>query len=135
VTESVLIEQESAVDVLTALRARGIRIMLDDFGTGYSSLSYLRRFEVDALKIDRSFVSDLGQRRQDALLVSALVQMAAALGIDAVAEGVETAQQAQMLKVLGCGLAQGFHFARPLTTEDATQLLSGGGVLPGGNPR
>ncbi|MDO9352114.1 MAG: EAL domain-containing protein [Solirubrobacteraceae bacterium] len=135
VTESVLIEQEDAVEILTDLRARGIRIMLDDFGTGYSSLSYLRRFEVDALKIDRSFVSELGERRQDALLVSALVQMANALNIDAVAEGVETAQQAQMLRVLGCGLAQGFHFARPLTIEDATELMRRGGMVPGGKAR
>lgn len=132
VTESVLIEQEDAVDILTDMRNQGVRIMLDDFGTGYSSLSYLRRFEVDALKIDRSFVSELGERRQDALLVSALVQMANALNIDAVAEGVETAQQAQMLRVLGCGLAQGFHFARPLTIEDATELMRRGGVVPGG---
>ncbi len=135
VTESVLIEQEDAVDILTDLRKQGVRIMLDDFGTGYSSLSYLRRFEVDALKIDRSFVSELGERRQDALLVSALVQMANALNIDAVAEGVETAQQAQMLRVLGCGLAQGFHFARPLTIEDATELMRRGGVVPGGAAR
>ncbi len=135
VTESVLIEQEDAVDILTDLRTRGVKIMLDDFGTGYSSLSYLRRFEVDALKIDRSFVSELGERRQDALLVSALVQMANALNIDAVAEGVETAQQAQMLRVLGCGLAQGFHFARPLTIEDATELMRRGGMVPGGKAR
>lgn len=135
VTESVLIEQEDAVEILTDLRKRGVKIMLDDFGTGYSSLSYLRRFEVDALKIDRSFVSELGERRQDALLVSALVQMANALNIDAVAEGVETAQQAQMLRVLGCGLAQGFHFARPLTIEDATELMRRGGVVPGGKAR
>ncbi|MDQ8044021.1 MAG: EAL domain-containing protein [Patulibacter sp.] len=135
VTESVLIEQEDAVEILTDLRTRGVKIMLDDFGTGYSSLSYLRRFEVDALKIDRSFVSELGERRQDALLVSALVQMANALNIDAVAEGVETAQQAQMLRVLGCGLAQGFHFARPLTIEDATELMRLGGMVPGGKAR
>jgi diguanylate cyclase (GGDEF)-like protein/PAS domain S-box-containing protein len=131
VTESVLLEQES-VAVLTELRQHGVRIMLDDFGTGYSSLSYLRRFEVDALKIDRSFVSELGERRRDALLVSALVQMASALNIAAVAEGVETAQQAQMLRVLGCGLAQGFHFARPLTIEDATAVMRAGGVVTGG---
>lgn len=135
VTESVLIEQDEAVDILTDLRKRGVRIMLDDFGTGYSSLSYLRRFEVDALKIDRSFVSELGERRLDALLVSALIQMANALNIDAVAEGVETAQQAQMLRMLGCTLAQGFHFARPLTIADATELLRGGGVVPGGRSR
>ncbi|MBO9533832.1 MAG: EAL domain-containing protein [Solirubrobacteraceae bacterium] len=131
VTESVLL-QPDAIDVLTELRTYGVRIMLDDFGTGYSSLSYLRQFEVDALKIDRSFVSELGERRRDALLVSALVQMAGALNIDAVAEGVETAQQAQMLRVLGCGLAQGFHFARPLTIEDATALMRAGGVTAGG---
>lgn len=123
VTESVLIEQEDAVEILTDLRKQGVRIMLDDFGTGYSSLSYLRRFEVDALKIDRSFVTELGERRQDALIVAALVQMAAALGIDAVAEGVETAQQAQLLRVLGCELAQGFHFARPLPADQATAML------------
>ncbi|MEH3054880.1 MAG: EAL domain-containing protein [Patulibacter minatonensis] len=131
VTESMLLE-ESSIDVLTELRGHGVRILLDDFGTGYSSLSYLRRFEVDALKIDRSFVSELGERRRDALLVSALVQMASALNIDAVAEGVETAQQAQMLRVLGCGLAQGFHFARPLTIADATALMQAGGVTTGG---
>ncbi|MFT4035715.1 MAG: EAL domain-containing protein [Patulibacter sp.] len=133
VTESVLLDRH-AVDVLAELRDHGVRIMLDDFGTGYSSMSYLRRFEVDALKIDRSFVSELGERRRDALLVSALVQMAGALNIDAVAEGVETAQQAQMLRVLGCGLAQGFHFARPLTIDDASALIGAGGITAGGRP-
>jgi len=131
VTESVFLQPE-AIALLTELRGHGVRIMLDDFGTGYSSLSYLRQFEVDALKIDRSFISELGERRRDALLVSALVQMASALNIDAIAEGVETTQQAQMLRVLGCGLAQGYLFARPLTIEDATAVMRAGGVVSGG---
>jgi len=109
-----------------------VKIMLVDFGTGYSSLSYLRRFQVDTLKIDRSFVSELGQHRQDALLVAALVQMSSALNISAIAEGVETEQQAQLLRMLGCTLVQGFHFARPLTAGDATELLAHGGVVRGG---
>ncbi len=132
VTESVLVEQEQAVPVLSELRALGVRILLDDFGTGYSSLSYLRQFEVDGIKIDRSFVSELGQRRQDSLLVAALVQMARALNISCVAEGVETVRQATTLRALGCRLAQGFHFARPLTIDNATAVLRAGGVVPGG---
>lgn len=132
VTESVLVEQEQAVPVLSDLRGLGVRILLDDFGTGYSSLSYLRQFEVDGLKIDRSFVSELGERRQDSLLVAALVQMARALSIGCVAEGVETVRQATTLRALGCRLAQGFHFARPLTVENATAVLKAGGVVPGG---
>ena len=132
VTESVLVEQGDAIATLTRLRDSGVRIMLDDFGTGYSSLSYLRRFQVDTLKIDRSFISELGQHRQDALLVAALVQMSSALNISAIAEGVETEQQAQLLRMLGCTLVQGFHFARPLTADDATALLQSGGVVRGG---
>jgi diguanylate cyclase (GGDEF)-like protein/PAS domain S-box-containing protein len=132
VTESVLVEQGDAIETLTRLRDSGVQIMLDDFGTGYSSLSYLRRFQVDTLKIDRSFVSELGQHRQDALLVAALVQMSSALGISAIAEGVETEQQAQLLRMLGCTLVQGFHFARPLTADAATALLADGGVVRGG---
>ena len=92
---------------------------IDDFGTGYSSLSYLRRFPVDALKIDRSFVLGVHERPEDTEIVRAIVSLAAALRLGVVAEGVETAEQAAALRGLGCTLAQGHFFAVPLDRDEA----------------
>ncbi|MEZ0493709.1 putative bifunctional diguanylate cyclase/phosphodiesterase [Kineococcus sp. TBRC 1896] len=114
VTETVLVsEGATAVEVLQALRGLGVEVAVDDFGTGYSSLSYLRRLPVDVLKIDRSFVSALGQG-QDTSLVRTIVDLAAALNLRAVAEGVETAAEADALREMGCPVGQGYLFARPL---------------------
>lgn len=121
-TESILMKDTTAArTVLQALRDIGVEIALDDFGTGYSSLSYLRQFPISYLKIDKSFVDDLGSDAEDTSVVSSIVSLARALRITAVAEGVETPLQAQVLGELGCGLAQGYLFGRP---QPADQLES-----------
>src|SRR5690606_38320000 len=96
----------------------------DDFGTGYSSLSYLQRFPVDVLKIDRSFVSAIESSQEASSLVRTIVSLAATLRLDAVAEGIETAGQRDALVSLGCNLAQGYLFARPMDREALVQSLS-----------
>jgi len=115
ITESVLMEDaDTAVEALRRLRALGVHLCVDDFGTGYSSLAYLRRFPVDALKVDRSFVAGLGEDPEDSAIVEAVVSMAHSLRLSVVAEGVETEEQLARLRDLGCELAQGFYFAAPL---------------------
>jgi EAL domain-containing protein (putative c-di-GMP-specific phosphodiesterase class I) len=91
-----------------------VRLILDDFGTGYSSLRHLRELPVDMIKIDRSFVTNLSPGQPDAAIVGAAIFMSAALGLDVVAEGVERAPQAELLRDMGCPMAQGFHFGRPV---------------------
>ncbi len=119
VTESVLLERDGRTrEQLFALKDLGITLAIDDFGTGYSSLSYLRRFPIDVLKIDRSFVSDLGVDADADALVRAIAGMAKALKLSVVAEGVETAEQAAFLTELGCEAAQGWHFGRPVPDAD-----------------
>jgi diguanylate cyclase (GGDEF)-like protein/PAS domain S-box-containing protein len=115
ITESVLMEDaDTAVAALERLRALGVHLCVDDFGTGYSSLAYLRRFPVDALKVDQSFVAGLGQDPEDSAIVEAVVSMAHSLHLSVVAEGVETEEQLARLRDLGCELAQGFYFAAPV---------------------
>jgi diguanylate cyclase (GGDEF)-like protein len=132
ITESVLMDEGDAATVLEALRARGARLSLDDFGTGYSSLSYLKRFPLDTLKIDRSFVSGLGTGQDDTALVATIVSMAGSLGLEVVAEGVETEEQLRRLRELGCDRAQGFLLARPLPPADlhADGVIWGASLLP-----
>jgi EAL domain-containing protein (putative c-di-GMP-specific phosphodiesterase class I) len=114
ITESTLMhDAESAVRTLTALRALGVHLSVDDFGTGYSSMTYLKRFPVDSLKVDRSFVDGLGRDAEDSAICTAVVSLAHALGLRAVAEGVETVEQLAELRTLGCEMAQGFLFGRP----------------------
>ena len=124
ITESVLMKDAPASSkVLETLKALGVRLSVDDFGTGYSSLSYLKRFPVDALKIDRSFVANIGEDAHDTAIVQAIIGLSALLNLATVAEGVETALQSQTLVDLGCGLAQGYHFARPAAAPHITALL------------
>ena len=125
ITEGLLLEDTPAIaETLQALRRLGMRLMLDDFGTGYSSLAYLRRHPIDALKIDRAFVADLGEDGEgDAAIVQAIVGMAKALGMQVVPEGVETAGQLRRLTALGCDFAQGFHLSRPLPAAELEALL------------
>ncbi len=114
ITESVLMDNaEQTSTVLSELRSMGIRLSLDDFGTGYSSLSYLQRFPVQKLKVDRSFILGLGLDAGNLEIVAAILQLARGLGLEVVAEGVETKEVALRLRRMGCGLAQGFYFARP----------------------
>ena len=100
-----------------------MELSVDDFGTGYSSLSYLKRFPVDYLKIDRSFVEELKKDAEDTMLVSGIIRLAHTLGMQVVAEGVESAEQLKRLQGLGCDLAQGFHFSEPLPSEAVAELL------------
>jgi diguanylate cyclase (GGDEF)-like protein len=126
-TETTLMDDAMrASDVLADLKDIGVDLSVDDFGTGYSSLAYLKRFPVDELKIDRSFVSNLGTGRQDQTLVAAMVAMGHALGLHVVAEGVETHTQMATLRTLGCRTAQGYLFAKPMALEQFTALLRTG---------
>jgi diguanylate cyclase (GGDEF)-like protein/PAS domain S-box-containing protein len=127
ITESALVEESGAsVENLTALRKMGVRLVIDDFGTGYSSLSYLRRFPLDAIKIDRSFVEGLGIEQDSAAIVDAIIAMARALSLGVIAEGVETALQIEELKRLGCRQAQGFFFATPLPASETQARMATG---------
>ncbi|MGE8541346.1 GGDEF domain-containing phosphodiesterase [Acinetobacter sp. ANC 3813] len=123
ITESSLIENsESVKNLLKEIKDRQINISLDDFGTGYSSLSYLADFPIDVLKIDRSFISKIGQTKQEAI-VSAMVAMGKAMGLTVVAEGIETQEQLQYLQDLDCDIAQGYFFSKPLPEAEATTYL------------
>lgn len=116
ITEGVMIENaEHAVHAIRAIRALGVKVALDDFGTGFSSLSYLRAFELDALKVDRSFVADLDSGAEAAAILHCVINLGRALGLAVVAEGVETAEQARFLRAAGCHRMQGYHFGRPQT--------------------
>lgn len=124
VTESVLIEDpDSSTTTLAALKALGVQLAVDDFGTGYSSLEYLRRFPVDCLKIDRSYVRGLPHSSEDTAIVAAVVELGHALSLSVTAEGVESADQLVNLRARGCDSAQGFLFARPEPPEVVEQLL------------
>ncbi len=124
-TEGVVMDDApAAVTILLALKSLGVRLSVDDFGTGNSSLNYLKRFPVDELKIDRSFVSGLGEDPEDTAIVKAVMRLASALNLTAVAEGVETPQQLETLRELGCPHAQGYLFARPLPPADLERLLA-----------
>jgi EAL domain-containing protein (putative c-di-GMP-specific phosphodiesterase class I) len=106
------------------LRDLGARISIDDFGVGYSSLAYLKRLPADALKIARSFVKGLGEDVEDTAIANMIIELAHTLGLEVIAEGVETEEQARLLREMGCDLAQGYHFARPLPPEDIPAVLS-----------
>jgi diguanylate cyclase (GGDEF)-like protein/PAS domain S-box-containing protein len=126
ITESVAMDDAEATTTrLHRLRELGVRLAIDDFGTGYSSLAYLKRFPIDVLKIDRSFVAGLGISREDTAIVGATVGLAHALGLLVVAEGVETAQQLTLLRNAGCDRAQGFFFSPPLPAEQIPAVLAG----------
>jgi diguanylate cyclase (GGDEF)-like protein len=125
ITERLLLDDSPAVTgALVGLKALGVTLVLDDFGTGYSSLSYLRRYPLDGIKIDRSFIADLGaDGLGDDAIVAAMVSMARALGLAVVPEGVETEGQLRRLRALGCEVAQGFHLGRPMTAEAFLRYL------------
>jgi diguanylate cyclase (GGDEF)-like protein/PAS domain S-box-containing protein len=123
-TESVLMQNtEVTVSSLRKLNAMGIRISVDDFGTGYSSLSYLKRFPIDMLKIDQSFVQDITVDADDAAITTAIIAMAHSLGIQVIAEGVETEAQVQFLRTRGSEVVQGYYFGRPVTAGQFAQIL------------
>src|SRR5829696_1483844 len=124
ITESVVMsDAEAACATLGGLRAQGLGISIDDFGTGYSSLSYLHRFPVDTLKVDRSFIGRMGEGDENGELVRTIITLARNLGMQVVAEGVETARQGDLLRGLGCEYAQGYFFSRPLDPDAAARWL------------
>jgi diguanylate cyclase (GGDEF)-like protein/PAS domain S-box-containing protein len=124
ITESVLMDDtDSALEALLGLKALGVGLSIDDFGTGYSSLSYLKRFPIDTLKVDRTFVAGLGSDDDDRAIVAGVLAMAEGLRVGVVAEGVETAEQLRTLRGLGCPYAQGYHFERPLAATDFEAVL------------
>ena len=123
-TESALMDDpQHVISQLKELRQAGISIAIDDFGTGYSSLSYLRKFPIDFLKIDQSFIRDIGEDNNDETIIKAIIQMAHSLGQKVVAEGVETSEQLDFLVSLGCDYAQGYLFGKPLSSYEAEQFL------------
>jgi len=123
-TESILISDTAKVlAMVERLKLRGVKLSIDDFGTGYSSLAYLKRFHVDKLKIDQSFVRDITSDPNDAAIVGAIVQMARSLGLTTIAEGVEDGEALAALRTHGCDEAQGFHLARPMSAEDLEAFL------------
>jgi EAL domain-containing protein (putative c-di-GMP-specific phosphodiesterase class I) len=132
ITESVLMHDSGNVlELMHELRAIGIRIALDDFGTGQSSLSHLRKFPIDVVKIDRDFVRGVPHNRDDVALVSAVIAMAHGMGKTVVAEGVETGEQLNFLRGLGCDSIQGFLYSRPVPIEALARLI-GAPLRPGG---
>ena len=125
ITESAMMgDQEEILAELAAIRALGIKLHVDDFGTGYSSLSQLQRMKMDVLKVDRSFTAELGRSKEGQVFFQAIVSMAHALGMEVVAEGVETHEQLQILRALGCNEVQGYLVARPMAAEAIAPLLA-----------
>jgi predicted signal transduction protein with EAL and GGDEF domain len=130
ITERIFMaDNENTISTLRRLKAIGVRIAMDDFGTGYSSLSYLRSFPFDKIKVDRAFVSDLGERNEHVVIVQAVVSIAKALGMTTTAEGVETVGQHEFLAALGCDEVQGYLFSPPVAVERIAELL--GSWMPG----
>jgi EAL domain-containing protein (putative c-di-GMP-specific phosphodiesterase class I) len=123
-TESVVMSDvETSVSTLGKLKALGLSISIDDFGTGYSSLSYLKRFPIDTLKIDRSFITDITRNPQDESIAMAIIALAQSLDLETVAEGVETREQFELLQRLGCDQVQGYLFGKPQPFNEVMKLL------------
>jgi EAL domain-containing protein (putative c-di-GMP-specific phosphodiesterase class I) len=130
-TESLLLQKgEATVKTLHTLKDAGVHLSIDDFGTGYSSLNYIKRFPVDALKIDQSFIREMMTSEQDSTLTTSIILMGKGLNLTVVAEGVETRSQLGMLRALGCDQAQGYLFSRPVPAEDAARLIARGFASP-----
>jgi diguanylate cyclase (GGDEF)-like protein/PAS domain S-box-containing protein len=127
VTEGVLMKNaEVATSILQSVREKGVRVAIDDFGTGYSSLSYLRRFPLDAIKIDQSFVRQIANSPDEAAIVSAIISMGQSLRLRVIAEGVETPEALEFLQARQCDEAQGYYFSRPIPAEELATLLKSG---------
>ena len=134
ITESMLMQNvEDTFVTLRGIKDLGVRLSIDDFGTGYSSLSYLRRFPVDVLKIDQSFVRGLGENSQDARLISAIISLGKSLDLNIIAEGVETLEQLEFLQAHHCEEGQGFLFSKAVSADDFAQLIQAGhpSLMPG----
>jgi EAL domain-containing protein (putative c-di-GMP-specific phosphodiesterase class I) len=132
ITETFLAgDEDAATGLLRELKRLGVRLAIDDFGTGYSSLSRLRQFPLDILKIPKPFVDGMGHGAEHFALAQAIADLAANLGLDVVAEGIELAEQWEQLQRFDCRYGQGYHFARPLTVEALEPLLTSGAALVG----
>ena len=126
ITEGLLLDVATVVsDKLLALRDAGIQVALDDFGTGYSSLSYLKKYDIDYLKIDQTFIRNLTPGSSDLALCEAIIVMAHKLNLKVIAEGVETEEQRQLMLAAGCDYAQGYLFARPMPAHEFEAWLAG----------
>jgi EAL domain-containing protein (putative c-di-GMP-specific phosphodiesterase class I) len=118
ITESaIIVDPHRAMQPLAELHAMGVRFAIDDFGTGYSSLSYLQRLPIDQIKVDRSFVMDMTTNGDNAVIVRSILDLAHSLGMEVVAEGVETSEILEALEEMGCDLIQGYHICRPVDSE------------------
>ncbi|WP_018409925.1 putative bifunctional diguanylate cyclase/phosphodiesterase [Methyloversatilis thermotolerans] len=136
ITESVLMKDaETTIGMLKALKHMGVRISMDDFGTGYSSLSYLKRFPIDIVKIDKSFVRDIGEDEDDAAIIRVIIALARSLRLTTVAEGVETPEQLGFLKREHCDRFQGYFFSRPVDADSITRCIRDGGLTTAGMVR
>jgi len=124
ITEGLVMDKvEQAIATMHAVKSMGVRIAIDDFGTGYSSLAYLKRFPVNMLKIDQSFVRDIESDAGSAAMVGAVISMAHALGLEVIAEGIETPRQLEFLRGHGCDEGQGYLFGRPMPADALASLL------------
>jgi EAL domain-containing protein (putative c-di-GMP-specific phosphodiesterase class I) len=129
-TESLLMKNtEGTISTLNRLHDLGIQFSIDDFGTGYSSLSYLKRFPISSLKIDQSFVRDISKKGDDAAIVGAIIALGHSLGLNVIAEGVETLEQLEYLRLMKCNEMQGYLFSRPIPADEMTRLLASGARL------
>lgn len=125
ITESVMMrDPQASLEAMKVFRGLNIHLVIDDFGTGYSSLSYLKRFPVDTLKVDKSFVDGLGKDAESTAIVGAVISLAKSLGMRVTAEGIETAEQLAQLRTLGCDQGQGYFFSKPLPPDQAEALLA-----------
>lgn len=135
ITESVIMENGGrSVAVLKEIRNHGVNVVIDDFGTGYCSLSYLTQLPVTSLKIDRSFVVKLLEGPESIAIVSSIITLAHALKLRVVAEGIETMEQARLLRLLACDEAQGYLYSRPVPAAEIETLLAAGCLLPSAEP-
>jgi diguanylate cyclase (GGDEF)-like protein/PAS domain S-box-containing protein len=131
ITEGMVMHNaDRAATLLAAIKSMGVRLAIDDFGTGYSSLAQIKRYPLDTLKIDRSFIHDLPQDAEDKAITEAIIAMAKTLDLTVVAEGVETREQLEFLRSLGCDQVQGYYFSRPIEADRTAQLLRQQGMLP-----
>nr|MBP6598769.1 EAL domain-containing protein [Giesbergeria sp.] len=131
ITESALAEQpEDALKVLRRMGDLGVRLAVDDFGTGYSSLAHLKRFPIDVLKIDQSFIREIPQSADDMAISAAIIAMGKSMGLEVLAEGVETAEQLEFLRARGCQSYQGYFRSRPVPATEFAELLRAQAALP-----